>query len=78
MQASCGSFQFYPILYFQLASLEYDNICIIHDIETKAIRKLNITTSTQGCALDWEWKAPRSELMDELNLSVERTFHFEI
>ena len=52
MQASCGSFQFYPILYFQLASLEYDNVCIIHDVETKAIRKLNITTSTQGCALD--------------------------
>ena len=44
MQASCGSFQFYPILYFQLASLEYDNVCIIHDVETKAIRKLNITT----------------------------------
>ena len=35
MQASFSSFQFYPILYFQLASLEYDNVCIIHDIETK-------------------------------------------
>ena len=54
-------------------SLEYDNVCIIHEFETKQIRKLNTTASTQGCAVDEE-KLKEAQFSEPVKARVPNIF----